>query len=730
MSKTIIVSNRLPIRIEKDGDTHQYLPSEGGLATGLGSVYKDDGNIWIGWPGIEAKEEELQNEIYKNLEKNHMRPVFLTAQELEDYYLGFSNQTLWPAFHYFVQYIQFDDKRWQSYKSVNEKFAEAIISHAEADDVIWVHDYQLMLVPYLLRQKLPEACIGFFQHIPFPSYEVFRMLPWRQELLNGVLGSDFLGFHTYDDVRHFLSCAHRLTNHSYEANSLNVDGRKVEADALPMGIDFEKYYRSARSQEVQKQTQKFREAFGSQRMVLSVDRLDYSKGIPARLEAFEQFLHELPEYQGEVSMILVVVPSRDKVPSYQLLKDEVDKLVGQINGSFSLPDWQPIHYFYRSFPLPHLSAFYRLCDIAMITPLRDGMNLVCKEFLASKYDLKGVLILSEMAGSAKELSEAILVNPRDEKAMVQALKQALEMEDDEQEKRIALMQKSLQKYDIFSWVKLFTQNLHRVKEEQKKLLSRRLGQEIAQEIMQKATQSNKTLLLLDYDGTLVPFFDNPEDSIPDDELMHSLQDLAENPQIELVFISGRPAKFLEENLGSLQVTLVAEHGIWIKEKKGHWESHVELPNEIWKQDARKILEFYVDRTPASFIEEKENALVWHFRKVEKDLAALRSSEMASHLKHVLTGKGVEILAGNKVVEVKPAAMNKGKVALRLQQKFQPDFTIAMGDDKTDEYIFEALQQKATTIKVGSGHTFAQYSVASHVEVREFLIQLQQATHSK
>lgn len=727
MSKTIIVSNRLPIRIEKNGDKHTYLPSEGGLATGLGSVYKENGNIWVGWPGIEALEEDFKKEIHNNLEKNHMRPVFLTAQELEDYYLGFSNQTLWPAFHYFVQYIQFDESRWQAYKAVNEKFAEAILNYAEDDDIIWVHDYQLMLVPQLLRQKLPEACIGFFQHIPFPSYEVFRMLPWRRELLNGLLGSDFLGFHTYDDVRHFLSSVHRLTHHSYEANALNVNGRKVEADALPMGIDFAKYYRSARSQEVQEQTQKFREAFGSQRMILSVDRLDYSKGIPDRLKAFERFLHEFPDYQGKISIILVVVPSRDKVPSYQLLKDEVDKLVGQINGSFSVPNWQPVHYFYRSFPLPQLSAFYRLCDIAMITPLRDGMNLVCKEFIASKYDLKGVLILSEMAGSAKELSESILVNPRDEMAMVKALKQAMEMEDEEQERRLKLMQKSLQKYDIFSWVKLFTENLQRVKQEQQKLLNRRLGQDTAQEILQQVSQSNKTLLLLDYDGTLVPFFDNPEDSVPDEELMRSLQNLAENPQVELVFISGRPAKFLEEHLGALKVTLVAEHGIWLKEKNSQWESIVELPDEVWKQEARKILDFYIDRTPGSFLEEKENALVWHFRKVEKDLAALRSSEMASHLKHVLTGKGVEILQGNKVVEIKPAAMNKGKIALRLQQKFQPVYTIAVGDDQTDEYIFKALQQKATTIKVGSGQTFAQYSVASHVEVRELLLQLQQAT---
>ena len=724
MAKTIIVSNRLPIRIEEVNDEYQYKTSEGGLATALGSIYKENGNIWIGWPGLEVQSEELREEITENLVENHMRPVFLSQQELDEYYLGFSNQTLWPAFHYFVHHIRFNKNLWQTYKSVNQKFADAIEYYADPDDIIWVHDYQLMLVPKMLRDKFPNASIGFFQHIPFPSFEIFRMLPWREELLEGLLGSDFVGLHTYDDMRHFLSSVHRLTNYSYTANKVKVDDRQIEVDALPMGIDYQKYYEVALSEETYARAKKFREDLGDQRFILSVDRLDYSKGIPDRLKAFGQFLEEYPEYQGQVSIILVVVPSRDKVPSYRQLKEEVDEVVGRINGNYSRPDWQPIHYFYRSFELNSLSAFYRLAEVAMITPVRDGMNLVCKEFVASKHDLKGVLILSEMAGSSKELSEAIMVNPHDEASLVQSLHRALNMPLEEQKKRISIMQESLQKYSIFNWVNLFYQNLKSVKVRQHRLKSQILHDKGLIEIAANIKKSRRAMLLLDYDGTLVPFFDDPNQSIPDKGLMNILEDIASRDNVEMVVISGRMGNFLEEHLGHLGVTLVAEHGIWIKEEgSDEWESNAELPDPQWKEEAKAIINFYVDRTPGSFIEEKKNALVWHYRKVERGLASLRCSELSSHLRHVMSEKGLDVMEGNAVVEIKPSNINKGKVARKLFNQFKPDYAVALGDDFTDEYIFEALEGQAVTIKVGDGQTHAQYSIEDHARVREFLMKI-------
>lgn len=721
MAKTIIVSNRLPVRMISASGQPSFRPSEGGLATALGSIYKEGNNVWLGWPGQAVDDEADKRRIKQELRASHMEPVFLTQEEVKQYYLGFSNQTLWPAFHYFVQYIRYDAELWESYRQVNQKFAAAILELAQEDDIIWIHDYQLLLVPGMIREKLPQASIGFFQHIPFPSYEVFRMIPWRDELLRGVLGSDFVGFHTYDDMRHFLSSVHRLTDFNYRANNVELPDRNVKVDALPMGIDYEKYSQSAQSEPVQERTKQFQREMGKQRYILSVDRLDYSKGIPGRLAAFHTFMEKYPQYQGQVSLILVVVPSRDVVPSYQQLKDEVDELVGKVNGALATPAWQPVHYFYRSFELNSLSAFYRLSDVAMITPLRDGMNLVCKEYLASRYEGKGVLILSEMAGSAKELSEAILVNPTDRAALVRSIAKALEMPDEEQERRLRIMQESLGRYTIFQWVKLFYHNLHQAKEAQEKMRSTQLDQAGLDLITQPLGKAQRRLLLLDYDGTLVPFDDDPNKSLPSTELLKLLDSIARQPHHKLVIISGRTRAFLQEHLGQLPISMAAEHGIWFKDAEAaDWERHVDLPHERWKNEARTIIEFYVNRTPGSFLEEKQHAMVWHYRRVEPGLGKLRCGELSSHLKHVLGERGLEVLEGHKVVEVKPSSVNKGLIAQKIKERYQPDITLAIGDDKTDEYIFEMLQDEAFTVKVGHGQTRARYSVSDYRQVHKLL----------
>ena len=722
MAKTIIVSNRLPVRAEKDQDGYHFKASEGGLATGLGSIYKEGDNLWMGWPGIVFKDKSNENQVREELLKENMAPVFLDDDDLELYYLGFSNQTLWPAFHYFVQYIQYDEAQWQAYVVANRKFADAIVELADDETRIWIHDYQLFLVPQMLREVLPKASIGFFQHIPFPSYEIFRMLPWRKELLQGVLGSDFLGFHTYDDMRHFLSSVHRLTDYDYRNNTITVDGRLIEADALPMGIDYKRFAEQARDPLTLDFVKEYRKAIGDGQVVLSVDRLDYSKGIPDRLLAFRRLLEKHPEYHGKVSLILIVVPSRHRVPSYGRLKDDVDELVGKINGYFSDMNWRPIHYFYRSFPLAELSAFYVMSDIAMITPIRDGMNLVCKEYIASRTQRDGVLILSEMAGSAKELSEAILVNPNDQNALIDSIYQALEMTAEEKGRRMAIMQETLQNYNIFHWVDYFTQNLERVKEDQLSMFSASLVPESRNQIIEDYRSSDSRLILLDYDGTLVPFHNDPEKSIPDAELHQVLGRLINNPKNEVAIISGRPAEFLDRTLGEYPISMAAEHGMWFKEKGGTWTVNPDLPeDETWKDEARDVINFYVDRTPGSFLEEKANSLVWHYRKVETGLAAFRSSELNSHLKHKMAEKEIEVMAGNAIIEVKPMASNKGKTALKLKKMHQPDFLLAAGDDRTDEHVFEALgSSECYTIKIGTGMTYAQLTAKDTETFRSLL----------
>ncbi|MEM7110587.1 MAG: bifunctional alpha,alpha-trehalose-phosphate synthase (UDP-forming)/trehalose-phosphatase, partial [Bacteroidota bacterium] len=414
MGRTIIVSNRLPVRvIQSDDGELRYKPSEGGLATGLGSVYKQGDNIWVGWPGIHFHSAKQEKEATAKLKAENMKPVNLTEEEIELYYEGFSNETLWPTFHYFNQNALYKKSYWQAYEKVNHKFCKEVVASADPDDTIWIHDYQLLLLPGLIREHLPEVSIGFFLHIPFPSFEVFRLLPWRRQLLDGVLGSDLIGFHTYDDMRHFLSAVSRICFISNQHGQLNKEGRTVEVDSFPMGIDYDKYANSSASPETLSREVKYRTSLGGQKLMLSIDRLDYSKGIPARLEIFDLFFQKYPQYIGKVSLMMVVVPSRDTVDQYKDLKVEVDLLVGRINGKYGSVNWTPIHYFYRSFALNDLSAFYRMADVALVTPMRDGMNLVCKEYVASRLDKKGVLILSEMAGASKELSEAIIVNPND-----------------------------------------------------------------------------------------------------------------------------------------------------------------------------------------------------------------------------------------------------------------------------------------------------------------------------
>lgn len=719
MAKTIIVSNRLPVKISQEDGKFQYKPSEGGLATGLGSIYKEGDNIWIGWPGMPVPKADHQNEIATNLKKESMKPVFLTASEIEDFYEGFSNETLWPNFHYFNQYIVFDDDMWKAYQKVNKKFAKAIEEVVEPDDTIWIHDYQLLLLPQLLRQKAPKASIGFFLHIPFPSYESFRLLPWRRELLNGMLGADFLGFHTYDDMRHFLSSVNRLAGLGNSNGQINVDNRKVMVDALPMGIDYEKYASTAASPETLAREVRYRTSVGDQRLILSIDRLDYSKGIPQRLKAFELFLEENEEYREKVSLLMVVVPSRDSVGKYKELKEEVDLLVGRINGKYARLNWTPIHYFYRSFPLNALSAFYRMAEVALVTPMRDGMNLVCKEFIASKLDKKGVLILSEMAGASKELSDALLINPNDINQLVAAIKKALTMPVKKQMAAMTTMQGSLQRYNIHHWVNIFMERLNFIKNEQKALETQIVDKNIRNEIKSTYDSSKKRLIFLDYDGTLVGFFSDPNDSKPDKELKKILKALSEDERNRVVVISGRGRETLAEWLKDYNIEIIAEHGVWIKERDKDFKTLTTL-NDSWKDPIQKVLDGYVDRTPGSFIEKKDYSLVWHYRKVETGLGEARTRELTSHLKYITIDRNLKVLEGNKVVEIKNSEIDKGRAASVWLNKHESDFVMACGDDWTDEDTFKAMPKDAFSIKVGSTSSAARYRVADYTEIRDIL----------
>ncbi|GAA4381149.1 bifunctional alpha,alpha-trehalose-phosphate synthase (UDP-forming)/trehalose-phosphatase [Hymenobacter koreensis] len=723
MTRTIIVSNRLPTKVLRTDDGLAFKPSEGGLATGLGSIYKAEGNVWVGWPGMFVEDAAEQEFVTEQLRADSMAPVFLTESEIRDYYEGFSNETLWPTFHYFSQYAVYDAATWEAYVAVNEKFCQAVLAQSGPDDTIWVHDYQLLLLPQMLRKARPQATIGFFLHIPFPSYEMVRALPWRTQLLEGMLGADLIGFHTFSYMRHFLSSVSQLLGLPTVNGQIDTPTRSVQVDAFPMGIDYQRFADAAASEAAQQHEQVYREALHGARIVLSIDRLDYTKGIAERLRAFELLLQRFPEWRGQVSLIMVVVPSRDQVAQYQALKEEIDELVGRINAQYRTIAWSPIQYFYRSFPLEELAALYRMADVGLVTPIRDGMNLVAKEFIASKLDRRGVLILSERAGAARELSDALLINPSDTDQLVQTLHDALVMPEEEQTQRMAEMQALVRRYDVFAWTQLFMSQLTEAKARQRNLATVPLAPTVREQLVEDYNEASHRLLLLDYDGSLMPFHSNPQRAKPDPELRLLLRALTDIPQNRVVIISGRNRDTLQDWLGHLPLDIIAEHGVWLRAAGDDWSLFQELRAD-WKQRIGPVLELYVSRTAGSFIEEKDFSLVWHYRRADAELGSLRARELTRHLSFLSANTDLQVLEGDKVVEIKHAGVNKGTAAARWLNTYQPDFILALGDDRTDEDTFQAMPPSAYTVKVGPApRSQARFHVPRTADVRDLLRKL-------
>ncbi len=429
----------------------------------MGTIYNKEGdNIWIGWPGLYVDNEPQKKEVDKKLSARNLYPVYLDQEEINQYYEGFSNEILWPIFHYMSAYARYENAYWEFYDKVNKKFCNVLLQLLQPGDIIWVHDYHLLLLPGMIRAIRPDAVIGFFLHIPFPSFELFRLLPWRSELLEGMLGADLVGFHTYDDARHFLSASSRLLTAQSSFNTVAYHERNTIVESFPMGIDAEKFLSLAANPVVKENMNQLKKDFPATRLILSIDRLDYSKGIIQRLQAFDLLLEKHPEYRGKVSMYMIVVPSRDTVPLYKALRDDIDKLAGNINARYRTNTWTPLHYFYRSFPIEMLAALYQLIDVCLVTPMRDGMNLVCKEFIASRVNKNGVLILSEMAGAAKELVDALIVNPNNIVEMSDAMLKALNMPGEEQERRMKQLSHLVFKYNVHNWSRTFVERLKEV----------------------------------------------------------------------------------------------------------------------------------------------------------------------------------------------------------------------------------------------------------------------------
>jgi trehalose 6-phosphate synthase/phosphatase len=463
MRRVIIVSNRLPVTVRAEQGEHKVVPSSGGLATALRGPHARTKGLWFGWPGdVSRMSADDRASIETQLAQMNTVPVHLTASEVAHYYDGFSNGVLWPLLHYLLDKVRLDaDRDWAIYENVNRRFAERVAAHWRPGDMIWVHDYQLALVPAMLRELLPEASIGFFLHVPFPSPDVFRILPWDAEILRGILGADVVGFHTATYRRNFLQTAAQVLGVRPDAGVVQVNGRCVRASVHPIGIDAAEIGRASAAAEVADEVQRLRRGAQGKRIFLGVDRLDYTKGIPRRLLAFERFLERNPALRDKVLFVQLSVPSREKVDAYAQLRREVNELVGRINSQYGTATGGPIQLLYRSVPLSQLVALYRAADVMLVTPLRDGMNLVAKEYVASHDDRRGVLVLSEFAGAAAELTDAVLVNPYDLLAMARSMKDALEMTPAEQERRMRRMRARVEAQDVHAWVARFLEDLER-----------------------------------------------------------------------------------------------------------------------------------------------------------------------------------------------------------------------------------------------------------------------------
>jgi trehalose 6-phosphate synthase/phosphatase len=728
MSRVLIVANRLPITVRTTDAGVEVQKSPGGLSTGLLRPHEQSGGLWIGWSG--ASEEftpAQQAELDTQLAEMRLVAVPLSADQVARYYEGFSNGVLWPLFHYLLNQMPLHVRDWDSYLEVNQRFAEVVAQHYQAGDLIWVHDYQLLLVPELLRRQLPDARIGFFLHIPFPSEELFRALPERDLLLRGLMGADLVGFHTPAYLRHFAASLTQILGLTVEIDRVQVADREVRLGVFPMGIDAETFGKLARDPTVESEAAALR-GDGSVKLLVGVDRLDYTKGIPHRLLAYESLLQAHPELRERVRLVQVAVPSRTGVEAYQEFRALVDGMVGRINGDFGTSRWVPVHYIYRGLSEPELVALYRAADVMLVTPLRDGMNLVAKEFVASRTDGDGVLVLSEFAGASWELPEAVQVNPYDVEGTAESYYRALTMEPEERRSRLAPLKARVETYDVHRWVATFLDQLESLTRRPSPSHPARGGANAArQALMARLRESEDLVALLDYDGTLVPYTATPELARPDAALLELLAALAARPRTEVHVVSGRGRETLEHWLGALPIALHAEHGFWSRPADGSdWTPLGELGG-AWREPALAILRDITARTPGSLIEVKAVALAWHYRLADQESGARRANELRLHLTQLLSNQPVEILAGNKVVEIRPYGIHKGRIVPPLPpERLASTAILAIGDDRTDEDLFAATPADAITIKVGPGPTQARFRVDTVSAARSLLQSLVEA----
>ncbi|XP_073159454.1 alpha,alpha-trehalose-phosphate synthase [UDP-forming] 1 [Henckelia pumila] len=683
--RLLVVANRLPVSAVRRGEDSWSLEiSAGGLVSALLGVKEFEAR-WIGWAGVNVPDEVGQKALTKALAEKKCIPVFLDEEIVHQYYNGYCNNILWPLFHYLglpqedrLATTRSFQSQFAAYKKANQMFADVVNQHYEEGDVVWCHDYHLMFLPKCLKEYNSRMKVGWFLHTPFPSSEIHRTLPSRSELLHAVLAADLVGFHTYDYARHFVSACTRILGLEGTPEGVEDDqGRVTRVAAFPIGIDSERFIRALEVPQVQEHIKELKERFSGRKVMLGVDRLDMIKGIPQKILAFEKFLEENPHWRDKVVLLQIAVPTRTDVPEYQKLTSQVHEIVGRINGRFGTLTAVPIHHLDRSLDFHALCALYAVTDVALVTSLRDGMNLVSYEFVACQDSKKGVLILSEFAGAAQSLGAgAILVNPWNITEVASAIGLALDMKADQREKRHRHNFDHVTTHTAQQWAEFFVSELNDTVIEAQQRIRRVPPQLVVSDAIQRYLQSKNRLLILGFNAALTEPIDIPGrrgDQIKEmdlklhPELKAPLTRLCSDPNTTIVVLSGSDRSVLDDNFGEFNMWLAAENGMFLRSTKGKWMTTMpEHLNMDWVDSVTHVFEYFTERTPRSHFERRETSLVWNYKYSDVEFGRLQARDMLQHLwTGPISNSSVDVVQGSRSVEVRAVGVTKGAAIDRI-----------------------------------------------------------------
>ncbi|MGB4759429.1 MAG: bifunctional alpha,alpha-trehalose-phosphate synthase (UDP-forming)/trehalose-phosphatase [Candidatus Saccharimonadales bacterium] len=723
MGNLVIVSNRLPVSAKRVDGVLEFYASTGGLATGLSSYTTKSNCKWIGWPGIASDDLTFAERklITKELKRRHCYPVFLTQKQLDEYYNGYSNSVLWPLFHDLPIKSGHTPENWQAYQDINQLFADAVLELSEPGSNIWVHDYQLLLTPLLIRQARPSDRIGFFLHIPFPASKKLAAIEQAKPLIEGILGANLVGFHTSSYSKNFLDSCRTHQIGIITGKQVALAHHVVQVTEFPIGIDYERFASGIQQRGIRSEYRKLQWKYRGKKVILTVDRLDPTKGLAERLLAYEKLLEQNPNLHNKVVLVMIASPSRTEIDVYKALKVRVEKIVKRINTKFGSSRWEPVEYIYNTLPIESIIPLYERADVAFIAPIRDGMNLVAKEYLASKPKHNGVLVLSSTAGAAEELKDAVLVNPKQPWTLVDGLSKALTMPKHELKRRASSMQNHVQQFTVQAWADSFIRTLQRPRS-MSPSHTKHFGEQVLHKVIAQYHGADRRLLLFDYDGVLREFVADPAKAKPTTQIKKLLRRLGGDPSNDLVIVSGRSRDDLTKWFGDLPIALAAEHGAYFRRRGGkNWHKTTNSSDD-WQKPVTALFEQYAEMTPGALVERKRWSIVWHYRGAsayysQKHLVILRRL-----LAPVLKVHNLQITEGNKVLEVHPNDISKGRV-VQEWLIHDHDFVLCIGDDVTDEDMFASLPAQAVSIKVGRGTTKARYRLKDVPDVLSFLSRL-------